>query len=118
MSRALLGLASAVVAAALTAGCGGDDATEAGEPDAANIPAIVGTLTYRLADGVAHEMAKPVHGTCVTFEGAAMSIDNATDATAHLRDGCDGPEGDVIIPQATWQDGEGPPATAVVMLRH
>lgn len=118
MSRAFRELALVAVAAGLLAGCGGGDAAEAGEPEDANVPAIVGTLTYRIADGTAHELAKPVHGACVVFEGAAASVDNATDATAHLRYGCEGPEGDVVIPGATWEDGQGPPATAIVMLRH
>ena len=118
MPRAFRELALAAVVVGLLAGCGGDDVADAAEPAAADIPTIVGTLTYELAGGGEHELAKPVHGACVTFEGAAVSVRNDTDATAHLRDGCEGSEGDVVIPHATWQDGEGPPATAVVMLRH
>lgn len=118
MSRALQELALVAVVVGLLAGCGGGDGTQAGEPAGPEVPVIVGTLTYEVAGGGSHELAKPVHGACVPFEGAAVSLRNDTDATAHLRDGCAGPEGDVVIPHATWQDGNGPPATAVVMLRH
>ena len=105
---------AALVAAMLLAGCG----SNAKGDEAPTVPTIVGTLTYRLSGGAAHELAHPVHGECVTFDGPATSIDNTTDATAHLRDGCDGAEGDVIIPNTTWEQGSGPPARAVVMLRH
>jgi hypothetical protein len=116
--RALRKVALTAAGVALLAGCAGGDAADARAPAGDNVPAIAGTLTYRLPGGAEHELATPVHGVCVAFDDAAISVDNRTDATAHLRDGCDGPEGDVVIPGAAWDDGNGPPATAVVMLRH